>query len=141
MPSAAPPSPGLSHGAPRLGEEIHNAANVRNGWSRFTLDHDRLGSPALVVRLTASCDTARAVPTPSDQPRTQTFERTEPGRSTQTSYTVFTGGCVTTRLSTSNSDTTLIEEAISAIGLTTRSALQQELDQRSNQRLHLDPDT
>ena len=22
------------------------AANVRNGWSRFTLDHDRLGRPA-----------------------------------------------------------------------------------------------
>ena len=118
------------------------AANVRNGWSKFTLDHDRLGKPALVVRLTATCDTAGAIPTPSDQPGTRTYERTEPGRSTPTtSYTVFTGGCVTTRFSsTSNGDATLIDEAASAIGLTTRSALQQALDQRSNGRLHLDPD-
>ncbi len=115
------------------------AANVRNGWSRFTLDHDRLGSPALVVRLTANCDTTGAVPTPSDQLGTLTFERTEPGRSTQTSHTVFTGGCITTRLTTSNSDTTLIEQAAAAIGLTTRTALQQALDQRSNGQLHLDP--
>ena len=29
------------------------AANVRNGWSKWTLDHDRLGKPALSVRLTS----------------------------------------------------------------------------------------
>ena len=30
------------------------AANVRDGWSKLTLDHDRVGVPALVVRLTPS---------------------------------------------------------------------------------------
>ena len=57
------------------------AANVRNGWSKFTLDHDRVGKPALVVRLTADCDTTGAIPTPSDQPGTRRYERTEPGHS------------------------------------------------------------
>ena len=36
------------------------AANVRNGWSKLTLDHDRIGAPALVVRLTRTCDTTGA---------------------------------------------------------------------------------
>ena len=57
------------------------AANVRNGWSRFTLDHDRLGKPALVVRLTAACDTTGATPTPSDAAGTRRYERAEPGHS------------------------------------------------------------
>ena len=102
------------------------AANVRNGWSRFTLDHDRVGRPALVVRLTATCDTTGATPTPSDQPGTRRYERTEPGHSDRptTSYTVFPGGCVTAQLrSTSNGDASLIDEAASAIGFTTRDAL------------------
>ena len=41
--------------------------------------------------------------------------------------------------STSNGDASLIDQAASAIGFTTRHALQQALDQRSNGRLHLDP--
>ena len=118
------------------------AANVRNGWSKFTLDHDRVGHPALVVRLTANCDTTGAIPTPSDQPGTRRYERTEPGqlRPPTTWYTVFPGGCVTAQLrSTNNGDASLIDQAASAIGFTTRHALQQALDQRSNGRLHLDP--
>jgi len=118
------------------------AANARNGWSKFTLDHDRVGTPALVVRLTANCDTTGAVPTPPDQPGTRRYERTEPGHSgpAATSYTVFPGGCVTAQFrSTSNGDASLIDQAASAIGFTTRPALQQALDRRSNGRLHLDP--
>ncbi|HET6835167.1 MAG TPA: hypothetical protein VFH30_14950 [Acidimicrobiales bacterium] len=116
------------------------AANARNGWSKFTLDHDRVGAPALVVRLTANCDATGAIPTPPDG--TRRYERTEPGHSgpAATSYTVFPGGCVTTEFrSTSNDDASLIDQAASAIGFTTRHALQQALDQRSNGRLHLDP--
>ena len=117
------------------------AANVRNGWSRFTLDHDRLGKPALVVRLTAHCDTTGATPTPPDQPGTRRYERTATGDSAQTTWhTVFPGGCVTAQLRAgSNTDPTVIDEAAAAIGFTTRSALQQALEQRSNGRLHLDP--
>jgi hypothetical protein len=119
------------------------ATNVRNGWTKFTLDHDRVGKPALVVRLTAACDTTGATPTPSDQPGTQRYERTERGHTgpAAISYTVFPGGCVTTQLrSTNDVDASLVDQAASAIGFTTRDALQQALDQRSNGRLHLDPD-
>ena len=57
------------------------AANVRNGWSRFTLDHDRVGRPALVVRLTADCDTTGGDrPHPPTEPGTRRYERTEPGQ-------------------------------------------------------------
>ena len=117
------------------------ATNVRNGWSKFTLDHDRLGHPALIVRLTLDCDTTGAIATPSDQPGTRRYERTEPGQpAPATTYTVFPGGCVTAELrSTNNGDASLIDEAASAIGFTTRPALRQALDQRSNGRLHLDP--
>ncbi len=117
------------------------AASVRNGWSRFTLDHDRAGSPALVVRLTGECDISGATPTPSDQPGTQRYERTEPGHSGPTvTYTVFPGGCVTIRFrSTGGVDASIIDEAKSAIGFTTRHALQNALEQRSKGRLHLDP--
>ena len=117
------------------------ATNVRNGWTKFTLDHDRVGQPALIVRLTADCDTTGATATPSDQPGTRRYERTEPGQpAPTTTYTVFPGGCVTAELrSTNNGDTSLIDEAASAIGFTTRPALQQALDQRSNGQLHLDP--
>jgi hypothetical protein len=117
------------------------ATNVRNGWSKFTLDHDRVGEPALVVQLTADCDTTGATPTPSDQPGTQRYQRTEPGHSGPTTWhTVFPGGCVTAQLrATNNGDTSLIDQAASTIGFTTRHALEQALDQRSNGRLHLDP--
>ena len=118
------------------------AANVRNGWSRFTLDHDRVGRPALVVRLTAACDTTGALPTPSDEPGTQRYERSEPGQSGSATiwHTVFPGGCVTVQFrSRSDGDASLIDQASSVVGLTTRHALQQALDERSNGRLHLDP--
>jgi tRNA A-37 threonylcarbamoyl transferase component Bud32 len=117
------------------------AANVRNGWSRFTLDHDRLGKPALVVRLTAACDTTGATPTPSDAAGRRRYERAEPGHSgPATTYTMFPGGCVTVDLrSTSDIDASLLDQAASAIGFTTRNHLQEALQQRSNGRLHLDP--
>ncbi len=76
------------------------AANVRNGWSKLTLDHDRVGKPALVIRLTATCDTTGAIQATPDQPGTQRYERTEPGQAGPPTswHTVFTGGCVTAEL-------------------------------------------
>ena len=38
------------------------AANVRNGWPKLTLDHDRVGKPALVTQLTATCNTRGVIP-------------------------------------------------------------------------------
>jgi tRNA A-37 threonylcarbamoyl transferase component Bud32 len=117
------------------------AANVRNGWSKFTLDHDRVGSSAVVVRLTRSCETQGATPTLSNEPGARRYARTEETHSgsTVTSYTVFPGGCVTTRFrSTGSSDVSLFDQMNSAIGLVSRQALQNALEQRSNGRLHLD---
>ena len=43
-------------------------ANARNGWSGFTLDHDRAGNRAMVVQLTPACDPAGATQMPSQRP-------------------------------------------------------------------------
>ncbi len=116
------------------------AANVRNGWTRFTLDHTKLGQPAVVVRLSATCETSGASPAPAKVAGTTRFERTEPHPSGPaiTSYTLFPGGCVTAKLNTT-SDPKIIDEAADAIAYTTRDALQRTLRQRSDGRLHLDP--
>jgi tRNA A-37 threonylcarbamoyl transferase component Bud32/membrane-associated phospholipid phosphatase len=117
-------------------------ANARNGWSAFTLDHDRAGKRAVVVRLTPACDPAEATEIPSQRSGVRHFERTE--RSTDrfaaTWYDQFPGGCVTSRLdSTSDVDGKFATEAPLVLGFATRQALQQALAQRSNGRLHLAP--
>jgi tRNA A-37 threonylcarbamoyl transferase component Bud32 len=113
---------------------------ARNGWSRFTLAKYLVGS--LVVRLSATCDTAGAVQRPSDHPGAQRYERADQASSGRaaTWYIVFPGGCVTARLSsTGAADPAFVTEASSIIDFTTRQALQQTLEQRSGGRLHLDP--
>jgi hypothetical protein len=118
-------------------------ANARNGWSKFTLN-DVVTPQGLIVRLTAACDIAGAIETPSDQPGTQRYERPEPGSSgpAPTWYLTFEGGCVTAQFrSASDIDAALANQASTAIGFATRPALQHALDQQSNGRLQLDPDT
>ena len=117
------------------------SANVRNGWSQLTLDHDRAGDRALVVRLTSSCDTSGAVETVSDQPGLQRFERPRLDSLTReaTWYVLFPGGCVTTAFDTDNIHPGLAAEARTAVGFATRHSLDQALDARSDGRLHLDP--
>jgi len=118
------------------------SANVRNGWSQFTLHHDRVGSQALVVRLAATCDTNGAIQRSSNQPGTRRYERPRPGPPGlgTTSYTVFPGGCITAELRPqSNAHAGLAEEASSVLGFATRHGLDQALGNRSNGRLHLDP--
>jgi tRNA A-37 threonylcarbamoyl transferase component Bud32 len=114
--------------------------NVRNGWSKFTLN-DVVTPDKLVVRLTAACDTTGAIEQTSDQPEARRYQRTErsrPGPAT-TWYTVFQGGCVTAELySTRGADAALTAQASTAVGFTSRHTLQQALDERSNGRLHLD---
>src|SRR5918993_1997201 len=72
---------------------------VNNGRSVITLDHDRGGRAAMVVRLTASCDLAGATEVPSEQPGARRYLRVDPN-STEFSATrayTFPGGCVTQR--------------------------------------------
>jgi hypothetical protein len=118
------------------------AANVRNGWSKLTLDHDRIGAPALVVRLSATCDTTGAIAQRSREQSAHRFMRAVTSGSTTTTtwYTDFPGGCVTARLrAVRSTDAALISDAASIVGFATRRTLQQALDERSNGRLQLDP--
>jgi hypothetical protein len=113
---------------------------ARNGWSMVSLA--KYQAPALVVRLDAACDTTGAIQQPADRPGTRRYERTGQGGSdlVATWYTVFAGGCVTAELhSTGPTDAAMANEARSMIDFTTRQALQQELERRSDGRLRLDP--
>jgi hypothetical protein len=117
-------------------------ANARNGQSAFTLDHDRAGKAAMVVRLTPTCDPAGATQMPSQWPGVRHYEQTErrADQFTATWYDQFPGGCVTFRLdSTSDVDGKFATDAPLVLGFATRQALQDALAQRSNGRLHLDP--
>jgi membrane-associated phospholipid phosphatase/tRNA A-37 threonylcarbamoyl transferase component Bud32 len=117
-------------------------ANARNGWSGFTLDHDQAGNRAVVVRLTPACDPAGATQMPSQRPGVRHYERTErtTDRFAATWYDQFPGGCVTSRLrSTTDIQGKFATQAPLVLGFTTRQALQQALEERSNGRLHLDP--
>jgi hypothetical protein len=117
-------------------------ATARNGRSGFTLDHDRAGRSAMVVRLTPTCDPAGATEAPSERPGVRHYERTErlPGRFTATWYDRFAGGCVTSELQSAiDVEGKFTSEASSVLGFTTRQALRQALEERSDGRLHLDP--
>jgi tRNA A-37 threonylcarbamoyl transferase component Bud32/membrane-associated phospholipid phosphatase len=111
---------------------------VNNGRSVITLDHDRAGTAAMRVELTAAaaCDLTGAGEVSSEQRGARRYvlaDRT--GRAYK-----FPGGCVTQRFSAAApsalrmSDTASIE-----VGFITREALGQALERRSDGRLQLDP--
>jgi hypothetical protein len=96
----------------------------------------------MVVLLTATCDPTGASRVPSDQPGARRYLRIErlAPQFSATRFDVFPGGCVTTRLTTPAAHRAqLTTEAPSLLGFTTRQALRQTLEQRSNGRLRLDP--
>ncbi|HEV3398209.1 MAG TPA: phosphatase PAP2 family protein [Actinomycetes bacterium] len=115
---------------------------VNNGRSVITLDHDRGGRAAMVVRLTASCDLAGATEVTSEQPGARRFLRVD-RNSTEFSATrayTFLGGCVTQRFSAAGpSALRLRDTASTEFGFITREELRQALTQRSHGRLELDP--
>jgi len=116
---------------------------VNDGRSVLSFDHDRAGAAALVVRLTAACDTAGAQERPAAEPTVQRFERLERarGESDATWYDRFPGGCVTTRLTAPTRQRALLaSEASLVLGFTTRQELRHQLETRSGGRLQLDPD-
>jgi hypothetical protein len=115
---------------------------VNDGRSVLTLNHDRAGDAALVVRLTAACNPGGAVKGPSPIVGMRHFQRTESraGEFTATWYDQFPGGCVTSRLHlTTDPNGEFAAQAPQVLGFTTRAALQQALGRRSDGRLHLDP--
>jgi tRNA A-37 threonylcarbamoyl transferase component Bud32 len=116
---------------------------VNDGRSVLTLDHDRAGDGALVVRLTAACDRAGAVEGPSPITGVRHFQRTESsagGGFAATWYDQFPGGCVTSRLRlTTDPNGEFAAQAPAVLGFTTREQLRQALSRRSDGRLQLDP--
>jgi tRNA A-37 threonylcarbamoyl transferase component Bud32/membrane-associated phospholipid phosphatase len=115
---------------------------VNDGRSLLTLDHDRAGAAALVVRLTAACDPGGAVEGPSATAGVRHSQRIESrtGQFTATWYDQFPGGCVTSRLHlTTDPNGEFAGQAPQVLGFTSRAALQAALSQRSGGRLQLDP--
>jgi hypothetical protein len=125
-----------------VGWSVANVA-VNDGRSILTLDHDRAGPAALVVRLTASCAPGGAVQGPSATPGVRHYQRIQSptGQFTATWYDQFPGGCVTSRLHlTSDPNGEFAGQAPQVLGFTSRRALQAALSQRSQGRLQLDPE-
>jgi tRNA A-37 threonylcarbamoyl transferase component Bud32 len=113
---------------------------VNNGRSVITLDHDRAGKAALVVRLTtaAACDLAGAREVSSEQRGARRYLRIDASSATRI-YT-FSGGCVTQRFrAAAPSAARMSDTAASDFGFVTREQLRQALKQRSDGRLQLDP--
>jgi tRNA A-37 threonylcarbamoyl transferase component Bud32/membrane-associated phospholipid phosphatase len=125
-----------------VGWRLANVA-VNDGRSVLTLNHDRAGDAALVVRLTAACDPGGAVEGPSPIAGVRHFQRTDSsagGGFTATWYDRFPGGCVTSRLHlTTDPNGEFAAQAPQVLGFTTRAALREALSQRSDGRLRLDP--
>ena len=115
---------------------------VNNGRSVLTLNHDRAGAAALVVRLTAACAPIGAVEGPSQTAGVRRYQRIESrtGEFNATWYDQFPGGCVTSQLHlTDDPNGEFAGQAPHVLGFTTRAALQEALSQRSDGRLQLDP--
>jgi hypothetical protein len=74
-------------------------ADIVTGYSRFWLNSDQAGTPAVTITLSATCDVASARQVPSDQSATRRFDRSlsqRPQFAALRFYT-FPGGCVTYR--------------------------------------------
>jgi tRNA A-37 threonylcarbamoyl transferase component Bud32/membrane-associated phospholipid phosphatase len=115
---------------------------VNNGRSVIILNHDRGGTAAMRVELTAACDLTGATEVTSEQPGARRYlrmERAATGSSATRAY-AFPGGCVTQRFSAAApSALRMSDTAASELGFMTRAELRQALSQRSDGRLQLDP--
>jgi tRNA A-37 threonylcarbamoyl transferase component Bud32 len=117
---------------------------VNDGRSVLSLDHDRAGPGVLVIWLTATCDTRGATEVSSDQPRVRRYQRIDrqTPRFEATRFDRFQGGCVTARSAVPAANQAEVTSQLPTIlGYTSRQALQQALDERSDGRLRLDPPT
>jgi tRNA A-37 threonylcarbamoyl transferase component Bud32 len=117
---------------------------VNHGRSVISLDHDRAGPGVLVIRLTATCDTRGATEVSSDQPQLRRFQRIDrqTPRFEATRFDRFQGGCVTAQSAVpAANQAEVTSQLATTLHYTSRQALQQALDQRSDGRLRLDPPT
>jgi hypothetical protein len=115
---------------------------VNRGLSLLTFDHDRAGPGALVAAFTDECDPRAAVGIGAGGAGIRSYQRVEPSnrRAVTTRLDVFAGGCLRSRLVTPSGDQSrLAAEIPELIDFRSRQELQRTLDQRSDGRLHLDP--
>jgi hypothetical protein len=109
---------------------------VNNGRSVITLDHDRAGTAAMRVELTAACDLTGATKVSSE--RSEALRYVLVDRASR-AYK-FSGGCITQRFSAAApSMLRMSDTASTEVGFITREALRQALERRSDGRLQLDP--
>lgn len=99
--------------------------DVRSGTSSFSLDSDRAGERAVVVRMFPSCRVGRATEITSDEEGTRRLERVESvvGEYKGIRYYLFDGGCVTYRFNFGREGLALVNEVSLAIGFVSRSEI------------------
>jgi tRNA A-37 threonylcarbamoyl transferase component Bud32 len=113
---------------------------VNEGRSAIVL-YDRFGSGVVVLQLSADCDVRGAGLARSVQPLARRYLDQTPQFSA-TRFEVFPGGCITTGLTGPAAyQAEFTTQATALIGFTSRQRLQQLLEQRSDGRLHLDPES
>jgi hypothetical protein len=134
VPCLGPLAPGWSVGP----------VTVNDGRSVIRLDHDRAGTGVLTVQLTADCDPQGASQVNSNQPQVRRYQRIDrqTPRFEAIHFDRFPGGCVTTQAAAPAANRADVTGDLATIlHYTTRQALQQALNQRSDGRLRLDPST
>jgi len=125
-----------------VGWSLGNVA-VNDGRAVIDLHHDRAGN-AMEARLTAGCDPAGSAEVASGQPGVRRYERVErqAPASTAVRYEVFPGGCLTTRITAPREHRAEVAAGSAGIlGFTARDQLRRALEERSDGRLRLDPET
>jgi membrane-associated phospholipid phosphatase/tRNA A-37 threonylcarbamoyl transferase component Bud32 len=122
-----------------------NALTVNNGRSTITVDHDRAGSEAIRLRFAETCETSGTTEVTGDVAGAQRYARRPAAGSEAVAvwYDVFDGGCAAVQLNSRTAAPEVVEEisaqAGEVISFVTRGDLADELSERSDGRLHLDP--
>jgi hypothetical protein len=114
----------------------------RNGRAYFVLASSIDGPRAVTVTLTRDCDIRGASPVPTDEPGTRRYER--PTRITRgyagERYYVYPGGCTTYRFDLNGpTHAQPVNEASTAVGFVSRTAIQAKVRRDTDGRINLDP--
>jgi len=117
---------------------------VRDGVARFWLGSHLEGEKAVLVQVTASCDVRGATEVPSEQTGMRQYERVsrlQGGYAGKRHY-VYPGGCTTYEFDLRGESRAQPLAAISqALGFVSRDTLRQQVRDRMDGKLELDPGT
>jgi len=117
---------------------------IRDGSARFWLGSALEGEKAVLVQVTASCDVRGATEVPSEQAGMRQYERVsrlQGGYAGKRHY-VYPGGCTTYEFDLRGESRAQPLAAISqALGFISRDVVRQQVRDRTDGRLELDPGT